>query len=180
MVWGMENTFQLRADRRRVDRSKRKSFDPIMLNERQQEIINLHVMGLKETAIAEALNVTVMTVRNAIGSTLGQTKAAMIRGARDAETVDVAKKMQELIPKALEIYDKILDEEKNEGISISLQKATADVVLKEFSGLAVPKKVVALSAKLTPELIDEIKKNGKIAARECGLVVDEILEATNG
>lgn len=165
----------IRQDRRRADRINRKSADLGSLNERHHEIINLHAMGLKNNKIAELMNVSERTVEHTVSSTLGQTKAAMIRGARDAETVDVAKKMQEIIPKALAVYEKILTAEVSGGVShggasIALQKATADSVLKDFSGLAVPKKVVSISTRLTPDLIEEIKNRGKEAARECGLI----------
>lgn len=180
---GME-TLQLRADRRRVDRNKRTTHDLAFLRERHEEIINLHVLGMKDTDIATHLGLHLNTVNNAVNSTLGREKTALMRGARDAETIDVAKKMQEIIPKALKVYDDILSAEKGQGVPLSLQKSVADSVLKDFSGLAVPKKVVAISARLTPELIEEIKANGKNAARECGLVVDtvaeEIKEVANG
>ena len=171
----MEQTLILRQDRRRVDRNKRTTQDLCQLNQRHQEIINLHILGIKGPKIAEMLNISYNTVVTTIESTLGQEKLAIIRGARDAETVDVAKKMQEIIPKALAVYEKILTAEANGGVShggasIALQKATADSVLKDFSGLAVPKKVVSISTRLTPDLIEEIKNRGKEAARECGLI----------
>ena len=79
----------IRQDRRRADRINRKSADLGSLNERHHEIINLHAMGLKNNKIAELMNVSERTVEHTVSSTLGQTKAAMIRGARDAETVDI-------------------------------------------------------------------------------------------
>lgn len=178
---GMENLFQLRADRRRVDRNKRTLPDLVSLNERHHEILNLLVTGMKGTEVARKLGIAYSTVVSATESTLGREKLAMMRGARDAETIDVAKKMQEIIPKALKVYDSILSAERGEGIPLSLQKSVADSVLRDFSGLKVPTKVVSLSARLTPELIEEIKSNGKNAAKECGLVVEtELLEASNG
>jgi hypothetical protein len=159
-----------RSDRRRADRNKRQTFDPITLNERHHEILNLHSLGMKDKVIAETLGITSVSVSNAVNSTLGREKLALMRGAKDAETVDIYKRMQEIIPKALDVYDKILDPSKNEGISMSLQKSTAADTLKDFSGLAVPKKVVSISARLTPELISEIKERGKLAAKECGLI----------
>lgn len=97
-----------------------------------------------------------------------------MRAVRDVESIDVAKRMKEMIPKALDVYDKILNEEKegngiaHGGASIQLQKATADMVLKEFSGLAVPKKVMVGHAHFTAEMLEEIKAQGKKAAAECG------------
>ena len=159
----MDDIFRLREDRRRADRETRCNYDPIALNERHQEIINLHVLGIPNVKIAESLGVTKVTVSNAINSTLGREKSAMMRGSRDADTVDVAKRMQEIIPKALRIYEKILSEEMSPntpahgGADIKLQEKTATTVLKDFSGMAVPKKLVVGHAMLTPELLDEIK-----------------------
>jgi DNA-binding CsgD family transcriptional regulator len=166
----MQTNLITRSDRRRVDRNKRVSRDPIELRERHHEILNMHLLGIPGVKIAKELGISEKTVSYTIESTLGREKLAIMRGAKDAKTVSIYERMQEIIPKALDIYDKILSPETNEGISISLQKSTASDILKDFSGLAVPKKVVSISARLTPELIEEIKSRGKEAARECGLI----------
>lgn len=172
----MDEIFRLREDRRRSDRATRVQYDPVALNQRHQEIINLAALGIPNTVIAEALCVHPATVSNAVNSTLGKEKLALIRGARDADTVDIAKKMQEMIPKALEVYEKILSEEAmlgqqpHGGADIKLQEKTATSVLRDFSGLAVPKKMVVGHAHLTPELLKEIKDQGRAAAKECGLM----------
>lgn len=159
---------------------KRTGYDPIALNDRHQEIINLVALGIPHNVVAESLNVHPATVSNAVNSTLGREKLALIRGARDADTVDIAKRMQNLIPKALDVYDKILSDESDlgklahGGADIKLQEKTAATILRDFSGLAVPKKMVVGHAHLTPDLIDEIKKQGREAAKECGLM--EIIE----
>lgn len=144
------------------------------------------MLGLKEKEIAQQMGVCTVTVSNTINSTLGKEKMAIMRGARDADTIDVAKRMQEIIPKALAVYEKILTEEAekgkpaNGGASIALQKQTADMVLREFSGLAVPKKLLVGHAAITPEFLKELKEQGIQAARECGLVHDIEVEVVNG
>lgn len=175
----MNGIFELRADRRRKNREVRPNYDPIALNERHQEILNLAVLGLKGPQIAEALGVSLVTVNNTINSTLGREKMGLMRAARDVDTLDVAKKMQEIIPKALRVYEKILDEEIQPGVpgakphagaSLMLQKQTADKVLENYSGMVVPKKVMVGHAHLTAELLEEIKAQGRKAAEECGLL----------
>jgi DNA-binding CsgD family transcriptional regulator len=169
----MDEMFVLRQDRRRVDRNKRKTFDPTRLNQRHHEILNLHVTGMKEGQIAQTLGCHVATVRNAIESTLGKEKIALLRGTRDAETMDARDYINSLVPAALKVYEKILSEEKaHGGADLRLQKSTADSLLKDMAGLAAPKKVLVGTAKMTPELLDEIKENGKKAAKECGAVID--------
>lgn len=173
----MEDLFRIRADRRRKDRATRKTYDPIALNQRHQEILNMHVAGMKESQICETLDVTPATVSNTINSTLGQQKISMLRGARDADTLDAVARIKELLPKALDVYEKILSDEESlnglahAGASINLQKATADTIVKDLSGLAAPKKVLVGHAHITPELIEEFKAQGRKAAEECGLIV---------
>ena len=159
---------------------KRAAYDPIALNQRHQEILNLHVTGMKESQIASIVNCNVATVRNTIQSTLGQEKIALLRGTRDAETLDAREYINNLVPMALNVYKKILSEEKDAeskeshaGASLRLQKATADILLKDLAGLAAPKKVLVGSAKITPEMLEEIKENGRNAAIECGLIANE-------
>ena len=183
---GERNEFRSRADRRRVDRAKRVAYDPKALNERHQEILNMHVQGMKDSQIVAALGVNKGTVSNAINSTLGQQKISMLRGARDCDTVTAVQRIQQMIPKALDIYEKILSEEPERvggsphgGAPISLQKATADTIVKDLAGMAAPKKMIIGHAKLTPELIDEIKRSGREAAKECGLLVmEEVIDGT--
>ena len=93
----IENTFQLRQDRRRVDRNTRTTFDPVALNNRHEEILNLYVLGMKDSEIASMLGISKNMVNYTVTSTLGKERLAMMRGARDAETIDIAKKMQEII-----------------------------------------------------------------------------------
>jgi len=176
----MEELFRLRQDKRRCDRATRKTYDPVALNQRHQEILNLHVAGVKDSQICDLLGVTKPTVSNAINSTLGQQKIQMLRGSRDADAVSAVERIKELLPKALDIYEKILSEEGIEGglshggASINLQKATADTIVKDLSGLAVPKKVLVGHAHLTHELIETLKEQGRKAAEECGLIVQEV------
>jgi hypothetical protein len=172
----MNGIFERRAERRRSDKRRNNPKDLQRLNQRHQEILNLAVLGTPQKVIAEALGVGEPHVCNVIKSELGQQKMALIRGARDMDTVDVAKRIQDIIPKALAVYEKILTEDTEPGKSahaganIALQKATADTIMKDFSGYAVPKKVLVGHAKVTTELLDELKSTAKAAARECGLI----------
>lgn len=157
---------------------KRTVYDPIALSQRHQEILNLHVRGVKNPEIAAILGIHPQTAVNTINSTLGQEKLAIMRGTRDAESMDVLKEIQRLVPKALKIYDKILSEEEplggapHAGASINLQKATADTIMKDLSGHAAPKKLLVGTARVTPELLKELKEQGKKAASECGILID--------
>ena len=168
----MKGIYERRTERRRAGRSRNPA-DLKNLNQRHHEILELALLGFPDAQIAEAVGCKPMTVFNARNSTLGKEKLGMMRAARDTGSIDVAKKMQEMIPKALEIYDKILSEGEegdltHGGASIQLQKQTADMVLKEFSGLAVPRKVMVGHAHFTAEMLEEIKEQGKKAALECG------------
>jgi hypothetical protein len=175
-IGGMNGIFERRADRRRKDRKSLKTFELGRLNQRHHEVLNLAVLGISNEMIGQAVGLNPAHVSRIVTSELGQQKMALLRGARDMDTVDVAKRIQNLVPKALDIYEKILSEELTPGSSphgganIALQKATADTIMKDFSGHAVPKKVLVGHAKVTPELLNELKEAGKAAARECGLI----------
>jgi len=85
----------------------------------------------------------------------------------------VAKKVVEMLPKALGIYNSIL--EGDERIS-KMQKETADTLVMDIGGYRAPTKVQSESAHLhlTKDDVEEFKKRGIAAARASGMVVDVV------
>ncbi len=158
-----------KRDRRR---SPTRSWDIKQLWQRNHEIIRLAFLGWKHKDIAEHLGVTPVTVSNTVNSTLGKDKLNLMTGARDAETIDVAKEISNMAPKALKIYDKILDEESP--ASLSLQKQTADTGLKDILGYAAPKKFEGkfAHAHLSADDLDRVKQRGRAAAAAAGILLE--------
>ena len=163
-------------DRRRVAPSERKTYDIKRLWEKNHEILNLAVIGLKSEQIADVVGVSSATVSNTVNSTLGKEKLALMRGTRDADTWDTAKKIQELAKKSLELYESILDDQviDAEGEMVptptALKVTVAKHVTNDLSGLKAPTRLEGrfAHAHLTLEEIEELKKRGRQAASELG------------
>lgn len=168
----------MHPDRRR---SPERKFDIKQLWQRNHEIIRLAFLGWKHKDIADHLGITAVTVSNTVNSTLGKDKLNLMTGNRDAETLDVMEEIQSMVPKALKVYDKILDEDSQ--ASMTLQKNTADTVLKDILGNVAPKKFEGrfMHAHLGEETLDRIKERGRAAAAAAGVLAgsskEEVHEA---
>jgi len=83
----------------------------------------------------------------------------IMRGARDASSVDVAKRIQEMLPEALEVLDTIL---KNENASASVRTNIAQDLL-DRGGHGAPKVIETrgFMAHLSGEDIERIKQRAK-------------------
>jgi len=101
--------------------SGRKTYNIKQLWEKNHEIINLAVLGLKSPQIAEIVGVTEATVSNTVNSDLGKEKLHLMRASRDADTLDAAKKIQELTAKALLLYEQILDSEGEDSAPLGMK-----------------------------------------------------------
>lgn len=169
-----KNLYGLKANRdRRFVHSKSRSHQVQTLWERHHEVLNLSLLGWGTRAIANRLACSEAMVSDTINCDLGRQKLAIMRAARDAETIDVAKEIQRLVPQAYKIYSDILFKEGvGEGVSVTLQKATADTIVKDLAGHEAPKKM--LHAYLTPDQVEGLKKRGRAirAAKENGMVDD--------
>ena len=168
---------QREPDRRRTTNG-RKSYDIKKLWERNHEICNLAILGTDQEVIAETLGVSAATVSNTLNSTLGQEKIALMRGARDADTWDAAKKIQEVAKKALTFLELAMDDQvvDLEGqplqVAVSTKVNIAKHVLNDLSGLKAPTKVEGkfAHAHLTSEDIENLKKSGRKSAEELDII----------
>jgi len=160
---------QSMVDRRR---SPERTFDIKQLWQRNHEIVRLAFLGWKHKDIADHLGVTPTTVSNTVNSTLGKDKLNLMTGARDAQAMDVMEEIQNMIPKAIKVYDDILEDDSP--ASWSLKKSTADTVIKDILGNVAPKKVEGrfMHAHLGEEAIDRIKERGKTAAAAAGILAE--------
>jgi predicted transcriptional regulator len=158
-----------RPDKRRAKPGERKTHNIIQLWQRSHEILRMALIGMKETEIAKVLGVTPATVSNTVNSDLGREKLSLLRKERDGDAMDVVKEVSKLFPKALKIYESLL-----EGNGTKLQKETADTLLMDIGGHRAPTRVQSESAHmhLTPADIEEFKKRGLAAAKASGMLIE--------
>ena len=160
-----------REDKRRAKPSERKSHNIVQLWQRNHEILRLAIIGLKSVQIAKILDIHPQTVSNTLNSDLGREKLSIMRKERDSSALDVVKEVAKLFPKALTIYESILDGK--ESIT-KMQKDTADTIVMDIGGHRAATKTQSegVHMHLTPEDIKDFKKRGMDAARKSGLIVD--------
>lgn len=156
-------------DERRLPDPGDKKWHIKQLWQRSHEIINLALQGLKNTEIAEMLNIHPQTVSSTLNSELGMQKLSELRAKRDADTIDVAKKVAELSEKALKVYEEIFDHPQCE---LKLKMEAANTVLMDLGGHRAPTKIDSrtLHTHATMSQIEEFKQRGLIAAKESGLL----------
>ena len=97
-----------RVPDRRFRVKPRKSFAVSKIWELHAEITRRILLGQKNTIIAESLGCTPQTVSNVRNSPIIQDRLALMRGARDAHTVDIARDIQEFAPTALELLKELI------------------------------------------------------------------------
>lgn len=166
-IYGFE-----KRDKRRANPGERKAYQVGELWDRHHEILRLALIGLSNVRIAEMVGVTPVCVSQCLNSDLGKAKLSVMRGARDANTFDVAKKIEDMKEEAMNVYEDILRAEKDDkNVSMSLKKATADTIIKELGGHEAPKKV-AIAGHFTIEDIEAIKERGRELAKESGNLIE--------
>ena len=161
--------------RERLDEDGKRRYDIKQLWQRSHEILNLALLGHKQSDIARILNITPQTVCNTLNSTLGKEAIAERRQERDAEYEELQDEVMSLTRKSLAIYNKILETENGPNMNVTrLGKETADTVVLELSGLKVPTRIDTRSvhATLTTEELEEFKRRGIAAAKAAGKLVE--------
>jgi len=173
----------------RLNEDGTRKFDIKQLWQRSHEILNLALLGHKNTVIAEMLDITPQTVSNTLNSSLGMEVMGDKRQERDEEFKELHDKVMSLTRKSLEVYDQILKAENNPQsenfnpnpeISMKMKKETADTVMLELSGMRAPTRIDSrsVSTTLTAEELAAFKQRGMEVARSTGKLV-EIDEESN-
>ena len=160
-------------DRRRVPEGQpRKSWQVTQMWELHNEIARRILLGQKNVVIAKALDCDPQTVSYVRNSPVVQEKIKLMSGAADANAVDVATRIKEMAPKALDVLEKILDN-KDEKASIALQAKIAESVLDRAGHSAIRTiRSENLHAHLDKDDIEAIKQRALEKAREANIVVD--------
>jgi len=124
------------------------------------EIARRLVLGQKNVDIAKALDCTPQVVSNVRNSPVVQEHVSILRGARDAETIDLAKEIKEIAPEAVRLLkDIIRGEGDGTNASIALRARESNNMLARV-GHGVPHKIQAEVANyfLTSDDIMDIKR----------------------
>ena len=162
--------FEIREpDQRRAVAGERKTHDIKQLWQRSHEILRLALVMPKHKEIARVLGITEATVSNTLNSELGRKKLSKMRLARDGETIDVAKRVAELLPKAVDTYEKILN---GDPTVTKLMKETADTVSMDIAGYRAPTKTQTANLYMTSDELVKFKERGIAAAKSAGMIVD--------
>ena len=136
------------------------------------EILRLLLLGWQPVKIAETLGVTPVMVSYTANSELVKRRLEVMRGARDAEALDLSVEIKRFAPEAFEMLQVIMrtsDSEKNK-IAIAMDAMDRD-------GYAPPKVIEGrfLHAHFTTEEIEDMKRR----AKESGQVVEgELAESS--
>jgi len=102
----------------------------------------------------------------------------LMRGARDAETLDIAIRIRENAPEALALLEDII-EDHGETHGIALAARTAESML-DRGGYAAPKKIEGVVAHFTGDELAKLKQEALEASQDSGLVVDVESEEVEG
>lgn len=150
--------------------NERKTFEVNEMWELHHEIVRRLVLGQKNSEIAKALNVTPVMVSYTRNSKVVRKQLDLMRGARDAETLDVAIRIRENAPEALALLEDII-EDHGETHGIALAARTAESML-DRGGYAAPKKLEGVIAHFTKDEIEELKRQAVEASRDAGMIID--------
>lgn len=169
-LYGFEMTADS-PDARRNDINK-SSYQIKQLWQRTHEILRLSLLGYKSTQIAELLGIHKVTVAQTLNSDIAMRKMSAMRLARDQEAIDVASEVAKLYPKAIKVYEDIME---NEQAGLSLKKEVADTILMDIGGHRAPAQIQGqiAHAHLVKSEIEGIKERGKKALRDAGKIVSE-------
>ena len=123
--------------------------------DKHREIARQLVLGGTNVGIASVVGCTPQTVSNVRNSPIGQAELERLHGARDDETVNIAKRIEEFAPVALELLENIMTG-KQPGASVALRAKVATGHLGR-AGYGEVHKVHALHGYVTKDDLEEIK-----------------------
>jgi hypothetical protein len=146
----------------------RKSFQLAELHEKHHEIARRIVVGHKPKEIAKDLGLNYHTVISIKNSPIVQEQIKLLSGARDSDTLDVAKQIRNLAPKCVEVLENILEDEE----TTQSLKMKASLAILDRAGHSVPKNVnmKSVHAVLSPNDLAVIKERALEIGLDSGVV----------
>lgn len=140
------------------------------LQARQQEIVRLHVLGLKNVEVAEQLNISPQTVSNTINSPLVQSYLRTLQEGRDVSTKEINTQLNSLRVDAVNAFKDILQDQV-EGVTPSLKMRAATEVL-DRTGHGKEVKINNRSGLLSPEDIEGMKTRFQALKHSANVVIE--------
>jgi DNA-binding CsgD family transcriptional regulator len=144
----------------RIKPEVRKVMPADELYDRHHQVVRMIVLGMKNTEIAESLNITPMSVSQIRTSPLIRMQIRKLHAEADEQTVDVRKEINAYAPKCLEIIQDILEDE-NVSANVRLSGAFKCLGL---GGIVEPKNinVRALHGVVDANTLSMIKERAEI------------------
>ena len=156
-----------------------KTFRISTLWDSHREICRRLALGEKATDIAQALGVTPAMISYTRNSKAAKDQIAILRGAMDADTIDLGIRIQKFAPIALQLLEDIIEGNGDgKDASITIRAHHADKYL-DRAGYSPIKKVATIGTLLTREDIEAIKERSRKSALEAGIIEAEIVDDKN-
>lgn len=147
-----------------------RKYEPKQLNPLHHEILRRLLLGESHKAIALALNCTPATVSNAANSGLGRDKLNYMAAAADMNSVEVAQKIRETAPKAIQVIQELLEDE---AANYALRfKAATDILDRAGHGAVKKVDVRKSSVELSMDELERLKHDAVVRAQQTGLTID--------
>jgi len=129
------------------------------------------VLGQKPKSIAEDLNISTSTVSHTRNSPVVRDQIELMKGARDADTIDLAKRIREDAPEALRLLEDIISGEADATIGLRAREANNMMNRAGYAPVQTIKGVM-IHGHYTSDEIDDIKKRAVDSGLKSGVVVD--------
>ena len=84
-------------------------YEPEILQARHREMLRRLALGQSRQSIADDLGISTATITYTQHSALGQAQLALLQNSRDSTVADISEKIQELLPKAIEVMEGALN-----------------------------------------------------------------------
>lgn len=128
-----------------------------------REILRLAVTGMRQVDIADTLGITPVMVSYTLNSPIAKREIENLRAVRDLDAIDVAKRIQDIAPIALQTLEDLLCQ----GTDVIKFRTATDLLDRAGHAAVRTLRTESLSVHLTKQDIDEIKNR----AKEIGLCV---------
>jgi len=128
------------------------------------EIVRLALIGMKYIDIASHLGISPVTVSYTLRSPIVARQLEQMRAVRDLGMIDIAKKIAELAPRAVEVLEQLLDDPLP---NISLKAAESILDRAGYAAVQRIKQDITVSH-FTAKEIDDIKNR----AKDIGLLLE--------
>ena len=160
------------TDKRRLPPTTKKSWEVGEIHQMHHEVIQRIFLGMRNVEIAQELGVSEQIISQIKNSQVVRERLDIMRGAAQADTVDLGKEIMELAPRALDLVREAIDGEAGD-LGVKEQLKCAERLL-DRAGFAGTKTVVGIHAHqhnhFTPDDIEDIKRR----AREVTVSVEAI------